>query len=235
MDIQSRLFNIKNEIATLTQKNGRKENSVKLLAVSKFHPEQEVIKAIEAGQLLFGENRVQEACSKFTPILQNNNDISLHLIGQLQSNKVKNIVPIADVIQSVDRIDLVKEIEKQCSKINKEIKILFEIHTGEESKSGFEKIEEVEKLLEDMKNNIYPHVIPSGFMTMAPFTDNEILIHKSFETLRLIKEDLQKKYPQFKLDELSMGMSSDYKIAIQEGSTMVRIGTAIFGERNYSK
>lgn len=235
MNINECINKIKDEIATQEIKCGRTSGDVKLLAVSKFHPKEDVIEAISAGQFLFGENRVQEAKEKFTSIIETNKAVSLHLIGQLQSNKVKQIVPIADVIQSVDRVDLVKEIEKQCSKINKNIKILFEIHTGEESKSGFENIEEVIKLIEDISNNVYPHIIPNGFMTMAPFTDNESLIHKSFESLRLIKDDLQKKFPQYNLNELSMGMSGDYKIAIQEGSTMVRIGTAIFGERDYSK
>lgn len=235
MNIKENLERINQNISDSIKKSGRKEGDVKLLAVSKFHPSEEIIEAINAGQIFFGENRVQEACEKFTPILKENNNISLHLIGQLQSNKVKNIVPIAECIQSVDRLDLLKEIEKQCEKINKSIKVLFEIHTGEESKSGFTDINEVYSALELISKNEFPHIIPNGFMTMAPFTEDEKLIRKSFSSLRDIKEKMQSEFNCFNLSELSMGMSGDYKIAIEEGSTMVRIGTAIFGERNYSK
>ena len=157
------------------------------------------------------------------------------MIGQLQSNKVKHAVQIASCIESVDRIDLLKEIEKQCAKIEKSIKVLFEVHTGEESKSGFPDENAVRNALELCANGDFPHVIPAGFMTMAPFTKDEKLIRKSFITLRELKEKLSKEFSQFDLNELSMGMSGDFKIAIEEGSTLVRVGTAIFGERDYSK
>lgn len=234
MSIKENLELINNRISKAEEKSGRKPGSVKLMAVSKFHSVEEIQQAINSNCFLFGENRVQEANEKFPALIQNNN-ISLHMIGQLQSNKVKTAVSIADCIQSVDRLSLVEEIEKQCAKINKAIKILFEIHTGEESKSGFQSEEELLKVMDLIKNNKFPHVIPSGFMTMAPFTDDEKLIRKSFIQLRELKEKLQKEYPEFSLDELSMGMSGDFEIAIEEGSTLVRVGTAIFGERNYNK
>lgn len=234
MSIENNLLNIQNKIREMEIKAGRKEGSVKLLAVSKFHPVEEIQEAVKAGQTLFGENRVQEASEKFE-ILNKDNNLQLHIIGQLQTNKVKKAVSIATCIQSVDRLELLKEIEKQCAKINKKIEILFELHTGEESKSGYETLESLAESLESCAKGDFPHIIPKGFMTMAPFTDDEKLIRKSFIYLRESAEKLQKDYPMFDLSELSMGMSADYEIAIEEGSTMVRVGTAIFGERDYSK
>ena len=232
-DIKSNLQKIKKLINDAEEKSGRSAGSVKLMAVSKFHPQQAVEEAIECGQLLFGENRVQEAVQKFTPILQSHPEVELHIIGQLQTNKVKQAVQIACSIDSVDRLELLKEIEKQCAKLDKKIKVLFEYHTGEESKSGFTSEQDLVQALDACKRGDYPHIIPAGFMTMAPFTDDQNLIHKSFITLRELAQKLQAEYPQFDLSELSMGMSGDFEAAIQEGSTMVRVGTAIFGQRNY--
>lgn len=233
MSVQENLHKVLKQINDAEEKASREKGSVKLLAVSKFHPQEAVSDAIKAGQLLFGENRVQEASQKFPDILEKNPDIQLQMIGQLQSNKVKQAVKIASCIQSVDRIELLEEIEKQCAKIDKKIAVLFEVHTGEESKSGFTSLEVLNQALENCNNNVYPHIIPSGFMTMAPFTDDKELIRKSFRTLRELKEQFQNKYPDMNLSELSMGMSGDFEIAIEEGSTMVRVGTAIFGERVY--
>lgn len=232
-DIKNNIEIINEKIEKARIKSGRKDDKIKLLAVSKFHPVESVIEAINAGLTLFGENRVQEADKKFSPLYENYTNINLHLIGQLQSNKVKTAVKIAKCIQSVDRIPLLELIEKQCTIQNKNIEILLEVHTGEESKSGFESEKELYKALDLLAQNKYPHIVPKGFMTMAPFTSDEKLIHKSFETLRKIQENCLKYYTNLELKELSMGMSNDYEIAIQEGSTIVRIGTAIFGERNY--
>ena len=235
IDIKSNLLQINEKIRNAEVKSGRTENSVKLMAVSKFHPVEEIQTAINCGQFLFGENRVQEASEKFPLLLENNPNTNLHMIGVMQSNKVKNAIKLASCIQSVDRIDLLNEIEKQCAKIEKKIDILFEIHTGEETKSGFECFEDVEKVLDLFLENKYPHINPKGFMTMAPFTEDKSLIHKSFETVFNLSEKLKQKYPSFDLSELSMGMSGDFEIAIEHGSTLVRVGTAIFGERDYSK
>ncbi|MCR4735701.1 MAG: YggS family pyridoxal phosphate-dependent enzyme [Treponema sp.] len=235
MSIKDNLAIINEKINNAEIKAGRKAGSVKLLAVSKFHPQQAVKEALLANHFLFGENRVQEAMEKFPPLLEENKDIKLHLIGQLQTNKVKNAVKIAECIQSLDRIDLLKEIEKQASKIDKNIKVLFEIHTGEESKSGFESEEELRKALDLCAEGQCPHIIPAGFMTMAPFTSDQNLIHKSFSSLFNLAEKMKTSYKDFDLSELSMGMSGDFEAAIEEGSTMVRIGTAIFGERDYTK
>ena len=231
--IENNLKEILQKIESAEQKYNRTKGTVKLLAVSKFHPVDAVEKAISAGHLLFGENRVQEAVAKFTDINSFNKDVELHIIGQLQTNKVKKAVSVASCIESVDRIDLLKEIQKQCEKINKKIKILFEVNTAEDSKSGFKNYGDLYEAVKYCADGNTPFVEPIGFMTMAPLTDDEALIRKSFSSLRKLSEKLQTEFPMFNFSELSMGMSNDYEIAIEEGSTEVRIGTAIFGEREY--
>lgn len=231
--IENNLKEILQKIESAEQKYNRTKGTVKLLAVSKFHPVDAVEKAISAGHLLFGENRVQEAVAKFSDINSFNKDVELHIIGQLQTNKVKKAVSVASCIESVDRIDLLKEIQKQCEKINKKIKILFEVNTAEDSKSGFKNYEDLYEAVKYCADGNTPFVEPVGFMTMAPLTDDEVLIRKSFSSLRKLSEKLQTEFPMFNFSELSMGMSNDYEIAIEEGSTEVRIGTAIFGEREY--
>lgn len=231
--IENNLKEILQKIESAEQKYNRPKGTVKLLAVSKFHPVDAVEKAISAGHLLFGENRVQEAVAKFSDINSFNKDVELHIIGQLQTNKVKKAVTVASCIESVDRIDLLKEIQKQCEKINKKIKILFEVNTAEDSKSGFKNYEDLYEAVKYCADGNTPFVEPIGFMTMAPLTDDESLIRKSFSSLRKLSEKLQTEFPMFNFSELSMGMSNDYEIAIEEGSTEVRIGTAIFGEREY--
>lgn len=226
---------VRNQIKEAEKKSGRNEGCVKLCAVSKFHPAEDVLAAFKTGQTLFGENRVQEAFAKFTQI----NSVSeikpeLHIIGSLQTNKVKKAIEIASCIQSVDREELLAEIEKQCAKIEKEIEVFFEIHTGEDSKSGYKEKSVLLKSVGNCANGIYPHIVPKGLMTMAPFTQDEKLIRASFSELRNLKDELNKNFPSLEINELSMGMSGDYKIAIEEGSTLVRVGTALFGERDYS-
>lgn len=238
---------IRTKIAEAEIRSGRPAGSVKLLAVSKFHPVEAVLEAVAAGQLQFGENRVQEAVSKFPPVLAENPQVELHLIGSLQRNKVKNMVPYACCIQSVDRYELAEEIIKQRRKCVEaashaadgvvppaRLSLLFEVHTGEESKSGFTDRDELRRTLELCRDAADAGIVCSGFMTMAPNTDDESLVRESFRSLRLLAEDMRREYPDLPLTELSMGMSGDFTIAIEEGSTMVRIGTAIFGQRNYA-
>ena len=230
--ISENLKSVLENIRAVEKRAGRAENSVRLVAVSKFHPAEAVTEAVEAGQILFGENRVQEAAAKFDEIRSKGISCDLHIIGSLQRNKVKEAVRIASCIESVDRIELIEEIEKQASKINKKLEILFEIHTGEESKAGFTSEDDLNNALSRCVAGDFPHITPKGFMTMAPFTDDKNLVRASFVTLRNLRDKMQKAYPSLDLRELSMGMSGDFEIAIEEGSTIVRIGTAIFGSRN---
>jgi pyridoxal phosphate enzyme (YggS family) len=234
-EIKTNLEKVRAEISEAESHAGRKQGSVKLLAVSKFHPVQSVFDAIAAGQTMFGENRVQEACAKFTEVYGKFPETELHIIGTLQKNKAGHASKIASCIESADRLEIIQELERQCEKTNKMLKMLFEYHTGEESKSGFTSFEELEAALSYCAEGKTPHIIPSGFMTMAPFTSDEKAIHTSFITLRETAEKLKKEFPSFTLNELSMGMSGDFRIAIEEGSTEVRIGTAIFGEREYNR
>lgn len=234
-NISQNLESIISSIKSTAELCGRNPDEIKLCAVSKFHPEEAVEEAINAGQFLFGENRVQEAYSKFTQINERfPRKASLHIIGSLQRNKTAKAVEIASCIQSVDRMELLEEIQKQCAKLSKKIDVFLEIHTGEESKSGFTSEDEVFNVCRRMQAGDFPLVTLKGLMTMAPFTEDESLIRKSFSTLRQLKERINAEFPSLPVTELSMGMSGDYKIAIQEGSTMVRIGTAIFGERDYN-
>lgn len=231
-NIRENLVRVLDNIREAEYKSGRKEGSVQLVAVSKFHPVQAVIEAYEAGQRLFGENRVQEAVEKFSEA--GKKDIELHLIGSLQRNKVGKILPYVSCIQSVDRIELVIEIERKLS-LNPDgmgktfQNVLMEIHTGEDSKSGYtdekDLFDSIDYALKSGKVRI------QGLMTMAPFTQDEKLIRDSFKKLIALKQQVISRYPGLELPVISMGMSNDYKIAIEEGSTMVRIGTAIFGIR----
>lgn len=233
--ISENLSKVHSQIDSAENDAGRKAGSVKLLAVSKFHPVEEIEEAVKCGQKAFGENRVQEAHQKFTELYKKYPDLELHIIGQLQTNKVKKAVEIASVIESVDRIELIQEIEKHASKAGKNIAVYFEVHTAEDSKSGFADFEQLQEAVAFCAEGNAPHVVPSGFMTMAPFSDDQNLVRASFKKLTEMADKIKKLYPQLPLSELSMGMSGDFPVAIQEGSTEVRIGTAIFGERNYNK
>ena len=230
MSIAHHLDKVKTAIQKAEAASSRPLGSVKLLAVSKFHDASAVLEAMSAGQFLFGENRVQEAVEKFTRVKEAaQSEAQLHIIGSLQRNKVKQALSAASCIQSVDRLELLDEIEKQAQKIGTKIKVLFEIHTGEQSKSGFVSIDELSRCIERAAQ--MSCVECQGFMTMAPFTDDVRVIRSAFAVCRETAAKMQKQFPALHLTELSMGMSNDFSIAIEEGSTMVRIGTAIFGER----
>ncbi len=188
------------------------------------------MEAYNAGQQIFGENKVQELTPKYEALPK---DIKWHMIGHLQTNKVKYIASFVHLIHSVDRYNVLEEINKQAQKVNRKISCLLQIHIAEEeSKFGFSE-EEALNLLhgEDLKK--LDHITISGLMGMATFTSNTEQVRKEFRGLKLFFEKLKFSAltPNVVLTELSMGMSGDYKIAIEEGSTMVRVGSAIFGER----
>lgn len=229
MSIADNLASIQDRIRVAEERAGRATGSVTLLAVSKFHPASAVLEAIAAGQRLFGENRVQEAEDKFPSILAEHPDVTLHMIGSLQRNKVKQAVGLASCIQSVDRAELLAEIEKQAAAQGKIVDVLFEYHTGEDSKSGYLDRSSLFTSIDALA--VMPHVRPRGLMTMAPFTDDKNAVRESFRELVRVQHDCRTRYSGLDFSMLSMGMSADYEIAIEEGSTLVRVGTAIFGER----
>ena len=202
---------------------------VKLVAVSKFHPAERLMEAYEAGQRIFGESRPQEMTAKAAELPK---DIEWHMIGHLQTNKVKYIAPYVAMISSVDSARLIDEIERQAARHNRVIDILLEVHVAdEESKSGWE-INELRQYLTTDAFKALTHIRVRGLMTIATNTDDQAVIRRDFSLIRDIFEQLK---PQFdeSFDTLSIGMSDDYPIALEYGSTMVRIGTAIFGAREY--
>jgi len=212
-------------------KNDLPEN-VKLVAVSKFHAKKAIEEAYSAGQRIFGESRMQEIDQKHAVLP---GDIEWHFIGHLQTNKVKTIVPYIHTIHSVDSLKLLSEIEKQASIINKPIHCLLEIHIAkEEAKYGFS-FEDCRKILFDGQWKNYKYAKITGLMGMATFTDDKEQVRKEFRRLKVffdeIKDTCFSNDPDFR--ELSMGMSDDYPIAIEEGSTMIRVGSSIFGDREY--
>ena len=199
------------------------------MAVSKFHPAERLQEAYDAGQRIFGESRPQEMVAKYDVLPK---DIEWHMIGHLQTNKVKYIAPFVTMISSVDSDRLIEEIEKQAAKNNRTIDILLEVHVAqEETKSGWSEEELRAYLASGILNNM-AHVRVRGVMTIASNTDDESVVRRDFETIRRIFNELK---PQFgeAFDTLSIGMSDDYPVALEYGSTMVRIGTAIFGQREY--
>lgn len=201
---------------------------VKLVAVSKTKPNQAVLEAYEQGQRIFGENKVQEMVEKWESLPK---DIEWHMIGHLQRNKVKYMAEFVSLIHGVDSPRLLKEINKQGKKVNRVIPCLLQIHIAEEdTKFGLNK-EELFQLIASDDFQQMENVEIKGLMGMATFTKNENQVRKEFKFLKECFSTLQKKLPH--ISTLSMGMSGDYKIAIEEGSTMVRIGSSIFGARNY--
>ena len=205
-------------------------DGVTLIAVSKTKPASDIQTLYNAGQRAFGENKVQELVEKYEELPK---DIQWHLIGHLQTNKVKYIAPFVHLIHGVDSFKLLKEINKEAIKHNRVIPCLLQFHIAqEETKFGFS-FEEAQEMLESNEFVELQHVSIHGVMGMASFTEDEHQIHEEFQTLynyfQLIKSHYFKFNPEFK--ELSMGMSGDYKIAMEEGSTMVRVGSTIFGTR----
>ncbi|MEW6196515.1 MAG: YggS family pyridoxal phosphate-dependent enzyme [Bacteroidota bacterium] len=206
----------------------RDRSEIKLIAVSKTQPVEIIMEALNSSIKNLGENKAQELRDKAELV---NGDFIWHFIGHLQTNKVKYVIKSAEYIHSVDSIKLADEINSKAKQIDKCQKILLEINTSDEAtKFGLKEENEILELADHCKNLSNVKLI--GLMTMAPYTENEKVIRCSFAELRNKKEKLNSL--GFNLTELSMGMTNDYEIAIEEGSTMLRIGTAIFGERKYN-
>ena len=201
--------------------------NVELVAVSKFHPIEKIKEVYDCGQKVFGENKVQELLTKVNELPA---DIQWHLIGHLQTNKVKYIAPFIDTIQSVDSEKVLLEINKEAVKNNRKIKVLLQVKIAEEeTKYGLE-ISEAKEIFSNYLDHKYPNIEILGLMGMATFTDNKNQVKSEFLVLKSLFDELS---TFKKLETLSMGMSDDFALAIECGSTSVRIGSAIFGVRNY--
>ena len=201
-----------------------------LIAVSKTHPIERIMEAYEAGQRDFGENKVQELVEKYEALPK---DIRWHMIGHLQSNKVKYIAPFVHLIHGVDSFNLLKEINKQGIKNERQIACLLQFHIAQEDTKFGLSLEEAKALLAGPEFSLLNHVRICGVMGMATFTENTAQIRKEFQNLHAIYQQLKSSYfssnAEFK--EISMGMSDDYPIAMEEGSTLIRVGSKIFGKR----
>lgn len=217
MNIAENLKNIKAEIP----------EEVTLVAISKTKPEKDILEAYDAGQRVFGENKIQEMAEKWEKLPK---EIKWHMVGHVQRNKVKYMAEFVELIHAVDSLKLLKEIEKQAAKYDRTINCLLQIKIAEEdTKYGID-VDEAESILQSDAYRKMTHVKVVGLMGMASFTENEEQIKEEFSFLSTTFEALKSRYNSF--TTLSMGMSGDYKIAINCGSTMIRVGSAIFGERN---
>lgn len=204
--------------------------NVKLVAVSKTYPPERILEVYALGQRLFGENRVQEMLAKHATLPD---DIEWHMIGHLQSNKVKQIIPFVSMIHSVDSFPLLQEIDRQAQKADRMVNCLLQFHIAQETtKFGFS-LEEALEMLQTEAFRSLRHVQICGVMGMATFTDNQALVRSEFRGLKNIFDALKQQFflESMSFKEISMGMSGDWEIAVEEGSTMVRIGSLIFGAR----
>lgn len=221
-------MNIKTNINNITQ---NLPPGCKLVAVSKTKPVSMIREAYDAGHRLFGENKVQEMVPKFEALPK---DIEWHMIGHLQSNKVKYIAPFVSLIHSIDSSGLLEEVNKQAAKVKRTISCLLQVHIAEEdTKFGFSP-QEVATLLQGPELPRLANISIIGLMGMATLTDDVQQIEREFRGLRALFDGLKQKTlpPNANMSELSMGMSSDFSLAVTAGSTMIRVGSAIFGERN---
>jgi len=229
MDIKNNILEIKDKIEKSLEGTDKTVDDITIVAVSKNVDSQKVVEAFNEGLINFGENRVQEFLKKFEEI---NEKISWHMIGHLQRNKVKYIYDKVDLIHSVDSIRLAKRINKYGRKNNKPIIILLEVNVAEDdSKFGF-KTEELENAINEIAE--FEYISIKGLMTVAPYFDDPEEARPIFKKLKLFFDNLSKlEYNNVSMEYLSMGMSNDYHIAVEEGANIVRIGTDIFGERKY--
>ena len=227
--IAENLTNVKNNIKEACMKAGRDVSEVTLVAVSKMKPNKDILEAYDAGIRVFGENYVQELAEKMEELPD---DIKWHMIGHLQRNKVKYIVGRVDMIHSVDSRRLAQEISERSLKLGKVTDILAQINmAGEESKFGLRPDEATDFAIavSEMKG-----IRLRGLMTSAPFVEDAEKNRNIFRSMKDLSVDIMKKnIDNVLMDTLSMGMTADYKVAIEEGATLVRVGTAVFGERNY--
>ena len=228
--LQDNLKKVQENISKACKKAGRNEQEVTLIAVSKTKPLSDLEEILDAGVIEFGENKVQELCDKYEHI---KSPVHWHMIGHLQTNKVKYIVDKVCLIHSVDSLKLASQISKEAEKKQVECDVLIEVNVAqEESKFGIT-TDETLALIREVA--ALPHVHIKGLMTIAPFVDDPEENRPVFRSLyELSKAVAKEQIPDVSMEILSMGMTNDYMVAIEEGATMVRVGTGIFGERNYN-
>ena len=225
MQAAENLSHVLSTISDAARQSGRAPESVRLIAVSKTHPVEVILEAVDAGQLTFGENRVQEAQPKISALPAK---LHWHLIGHLQSNKVRLALPLFELIHGVDSVELLSQIDRIAGELGLFPRILLQVNlAGEASKFGFAPA----KLLAQVEEIVrFDRLQIEGLMTIPPLAPAAEHSRRYFVALRELRDKLASEF-RFPLPELSMGMSSDYRVAIEEGATMVRVGTAIFGER----
>lgn len=227
--LKDQLQEVEKRIQAACDRAGRKREEVTLIAVSKTKPVETLQEAYDLGVRIFGENKVQELTAKYEALPK---DIHWHMIGHLQTNKVKYIIDKAELIQSVDSLKLAETIEKEAAKHDLIADILVEVNVAEEESKFGMKMEEVIPFVE--KVSAFPHVRVRGLMTIAPFVEDPEENRSIFADLHKLYIDIKKKnHDNDTVSVLSMGMTNDYEVAIEEGATMVRVGTGIFGARNY--
>ena len=228
--IQENIKLVEENIKKACEKVGRDVNEVTLIAVSKTKPYTAIEEALPTGVKDYGENKVQELCDKYEILPK---DIKWHMIGHLQRNKVKYLVGKASLIHSVDSIRLAEQIEKEYAKADEIANILIEVNMAqEESKFGITS-EETEQLVREIAK--FPHIRIKGLMTIAPYTDNPESNRVYFRNMKKLSVDIENKnIDNVSMSVLSMGMTGDYQVAVEEGATLVRVGTGIFGDRNYN-
>lgn len=230
--IRENLSNVHENIETACSKSGREADSVKLIAVSKTKPFEDLRAAYNAGERIFGENKVQEICSKYERIGELPGAV-FHLIGHLQTNKVRQVIDKVAMIHSVDSLHLAQVIDKEAARAGRIMDILIEVNVAEEESKFGISCDEAEDLVRECAKLHNIHVC--GLMTIAPFVKNCEENRHYFKKLKQLCVDLKaKNIDNTDMDVLSMGMTGDYQVAIEEGATMVRVGTGIFGARNYN-
>lgn len=227
--VAERIAEIRERIDAAASRAGRPGSDVRLMAVSKLKSREQIEEAYRAGQRLFGENRVQEAQEKYADF---HADAELHLIGHLQSNKARDAVQLVSCIQSIDKLKTAEAVEKRCGEHDTSLSVFLEVNTsGEESKYGYR---DRNRMFADLEQILtFEHLRVSGLMTIGPLGGDEDTVRRAFADLRELFEQVRSRFPEAPLKELSMGMTSDFEYAVEEGSTMVRVGTALFGERSY--
>lgn len=228
MSIAENIAHLKEQIAAACRRSGRNERDVALMAVSKVHPVEAILEAYAAGQRLFGENKVQEFQAK-REHLASLADAQFHLIGPLQSNKTSKAAELFDAIDAVDSLKIAQRLDSTASQLNKRLPLLIEVKLShEESKHGISSAE-LPALLDSIAQ--LKSVEAIGLMTVPPWSEDAETARPYFRELRRLRDEAQKQHPA--LTQLSMGMTNDFAVAIEEGSTCVRVGTAIFGKRIY--